>query len=295
MGFDLKKYLQDRQKQVDEALNRFLPSPTGRAAKIHEAMRYSVFAGGKRLRPIVCLAAYEIFKDKLEEALPAACALELIHTYSLIHDDLPCMDNDDFRRGHPTSHKVFGEAMAVLAGDALLTLAFELLTQAPVLKPGVMVQAVREVARAAGTDGLIGGQVEDLAAEGKKISAEDLQSIHLHKTAALLGASARLGAILGEATLQEFKQISRYGEKIGLAFQIVDDILDVESSSEAMGKQTQKDSSRQKATYPSLFGVEKSKQLAAQLQEEAIAALKTFGTRAQVLQELARYITERQN
>jgi len=295
MSFDFKTYLIQRQQQVEEALNHYLPAPTGAFAKIHEAMRYSVFAGGKRLRPLLCLASFEIFKDRLQEVLPTACAIELVHTYSLIHDDLPCMDNDDFRRGKPTNHKVFGEAMAVLAGDALLTLAFELITRAPILKPAMVVTAIRELAQVSGTTGLIGGQVQDLEAEGKTILPEQLQAIHLYKTAALLSGAVRLGGILGEANAKELKSLSHFGEKLGLSFQIIDDVLDVESTTEIMGKQTQKDFMKEKATYPALYGVERSRQMAKELYEEALVELKRFGRRVQALQALASLMINRQH
>jgi len=244
--FNLGHYLVQGQQIIDEALNRFIPSEKGKFGSIHKALRYSVFAGGKRLRPILCLSSYGIFQDKLlgksklEIILSAACALECIHTYSLIHDDLPCMDNDDFRRGKPTSHKVFGEGMAVLAGDSLLTLAFELVSKTPQTSPETVLRALKELAFASGTFGLIGGQIEDLESEGKTVTPSQLQSIHEHKTAALIKVAVCLGGIFGEASQDELDRLSTFGQKIGLAFQVVDDILDVESNSTQLGKTAQK-------------------------------------------------------
>ena len=288
--FDLKKFLTLNQKRVDQGLELYLPPAEGVFKTIHEAMRYSIFAGGKRVRPILCLASYAIFKDldaHEKMILPTACALEMIHTYSLIHDDLPCMDNDDFRRGKPTNHKVFGEAIAVLAGDALLTLAFEVAAKKE--------HVVSELARASGTFGLIGGQVEDLQAEGKNLSGPQLESIHRHKTAALIQTSIRLGGILGECGQEELQRLTTFGEKVGLAFQIVDDILDEESDTVSLGKTAGKDKHQKKSTYPSVYGLPQSKKMAQQLKNDALEALALFGPKAEALKSLALYIIERKN
>lgn len=296
--FNLKAFLSQNQKMVDDALEQFIPSSKGAFKTVHDSMRYSIFAGGKRLRPILCLSAYQIFqgeKADLALILPAACALEMIHTYSLIHDDLPCMDNDDFRRGKPTNHKVYGEAIAVLAGDSLLTLAFEVLSQTPGVEAFLVNQALRELAVASGTLGLIGGQVQDLEAEGKNLSGSELESIHLHKTAALIKTSIRLGALLGGADKEALEKCALLGEKMGLAFQIVDDILDIESSTEELGKTAGKDVDQNKSTYPSVYGLEKSKQMAEQLKNEAIEVIDSFGEKAIPLKALALYVIERKN
>ena len=287
MKFDLKKYLERKRKVVDEALDKYLPKEKDEPKIIHRAMRYSVFAGGKRLRPILAMASFELVRGKGNSILPAACALELIHTYSLIHDDLPCMDDDDLRRGKPTLHRVFGEGMAVLAGDALHALAFEVLLKAKTL------DIISEIARAIGTKGMIGGQVADLEAEGKKISLSKVDYIHTHKTAALIKASIRVGALLGEASSEELEALSGYGDKIGLAFQIADDILDVVGKEKMMGKKTGAD--QNKATYPKIIGVEKSKQEAKQLVEKAKGELEVFGDKGLILKELADFIVNRVN
>lgn len=301
-AFSLEKYLKEGQKVIDEGLERFIPPAEGVFKTIHESMRYSIFAGGKRLRPILALASFSVFskdnplsKRELEKILPSACALEMIHTYSLIHDDLPAMDNDDFRRGKPTNHKVFGEAVAVLAGDALLTLAFECVSKTPETGPDVVLNAIRELAETGGTSGLIGGQVLDLEGEGKKLSGEDLQRIHLRKTAALIKTSVVLGAIVGEAPEKDRKQLSAFGNKIGLAFQIVDDVLDVESSSEVLGKTAGKDADQNKATYPALYGLEKAKKMASVLKEEAIELMRPYKEKGESLSSLASFVIDRKN
>jgi geranylgeranyl diphosphate synthase type II len=262
-------------------------------------MRYSLFAGGKRLRPILVMAAFEAVDGKKSAyLLPVASALELIHTYSLIHDDLPSMDNDDFRRGKPTNHKVFGEAIAILAGDALLTLAFNLI---PHRKPpkGAMsdklMQIVHEISRAAGFAGMIGGQAADILSEGKEVDQSILEYIHIHKTAALIQTSVRVGAILAGANQSQWSALSRYGDDIGVAFQIVDDILDIEGSQEELGKDIKSDISKGKKTYPEFFGLSESKRKAKILVEEAVESLNRFGPRAEPLRAIARYITERRS
>jgi len=289
----LKDYLTSRQSLVDKALDRYLPKSTTKPATLHRAMRYSLFAGGKRLRPILCVAAAEACGGAIPQAIPAACAVECIHTYSLIHDDLPCMDNDDFRRGKPTSHKVFGEGVAVLAGDALLTIAFEILATAegsPRYKAPVL---VRELADAAGSRWLIGGQVADLEGEGKKIDGPQLKFIHQSKTAALLTASIRLGAMSANASEQKLASLTAFGKSLGLAFQVIDDILDVTQTTEKLGKSAGKDVAAQKATYPAIFGLEKSRKEARRLTAAALAALDPFAEKANVLCEIAEYLLQR--
>jgi geranylgeranyl diphosphate synthase type II len=258
-------------------------------------MRYSLFAGGKRVRPILCLAATEAVGGRLEQAMPAACALECIHTYSLIHDDLPAMDDDDFRRAKPTNHKIYGEAGAILAGDGLLTFAFELLSNLELAfaPEKQRLQVVNLIAHAAGSLGMVGGQALDIACEGKEISFETLQFIHSHKTGALITASIQAGAVLGGAAPEQFKALTEYGEKIGLTFQIVDDLLNVEGTLEQLGKAAGSDAARQKATYPAFFGVEATKDKARTTSESAIDCLHDFGQQAEPLRELARYIVNR--
>jgi geranylgeranyl diphosphate synthase type II len=256
-------------------------------------MRYSVFAGGKRLRPILCIEAFRIFSGEIAAILPVACALEFIHTYSLIHDDLPALDNDDLRRGQPTCHKKFGEAMAILAGDALLTLAFEALAGAPVPQAECLA-LIREIASAAGTcDGMVGGQVADLQAEGREITPEMLEYIHRSKTAALIRTSILSGAIAGRASREDQNLLRTFGGLIGWAFQVTDDILDVEESSAALGKTAGKDQAQQKATYPALFGLKKSHEFARELAGRAMGALEKFGARAANLRELGEFLVLR--
>src|ERR1043166_2429791 len=266
---ELKRYLVARQKEVDRALGRFLPKESTQPATIHKAMRYSLFAGGKRLRPILCLAAAEACSGAPESALPFACAVECIHTYSLIHDGLPCMDDDDMRRGRPTCHKVFGEGIAVLAGDALLTIAFEILSKADEPRRYRMPSLVSELAVAAGSRWLIAGQVLDLEGEGKKISPRDLQFIHRSKTAALLTTSIRLGAMCANPSDAKLQALTDFGQSLGLAFQVIDDILDVTQTSEKLGKSAGKDVAAQKATYPAVFGLERSRAEAHRLTRRA--------------------------
>ena len=290
----MKEYLVDRQRLVDKALDAFLPKSTAKPKTIHKAMRYSVFAGGKRLRPILCLAAAECCGGKSEAAVPLACAVECIHTYSLIHDDLPCMDDDDVRRGMPTSHKVFGEAVAVLAGDALLTFAFELVSEVPGWPRHPLSDVVRELAVASGSRHLIAGQVVDLESEGKKVSVPLLRFIHESKTAALLSSSVRLGAMSGNATSAQLQSLSGFGRALGLAFQVIDDILDVTQSSKTLGKSAGKDVTAGKATYPSVVGLERSREIARKLTQEAHASLKPLGSQAEILHGLADHLLARE-
>ena len=291
---ELKQYLASRQKVIDRALDRFLPKASTRPATIHKAMRYSLFAGGKRLRPILCIVAAEASGGTTDHALPAACAVECIHTYSLVHDDLPSMDNDDFRRGRPTSHKVFGDGIAVLAGDALLTIAFEILAQAEPTKRYGTRQLLEELATAAGSQKLIAGQVADLEAEGRKTTRADLRYIHENKTAAILSASVRLGAMSANATARELRAISDFGQSLGLAFQVIDDILDVTQTSEKLGKSAGKDVAAQKATYPAVIGLDASRREAQQLTKRAHDSLKSLGRRADRLHEIANYLLVRE-
>jgi geranylgeranyl diphosphate synthase, type II len=290
----MKEYLISRQKMVDGALQSYLPKSSVKPKTIHKAMRYSVFAGGKRLRPILCLAAGESCGGEALAALPLACAVECIHTYSLIHDDLPCMDDDDLRRGMPTSHKVFGEAIAVLAGDALLTFAFELAAQVPGWPRYSLKDVIGELASASGSRHLIGGQVADLEGEGKRVSIQSLKFIHQSKTAALLCAAIRLGAMSANATPSRLQSLSEFGMALGLAFQVIDDILDVTQSSETLGKSAGKDLVSEKATYPSVIGLEESRKMAKKLTEKAHQSLKTFTGQAATLHGLADFLLDRE-
>jgi len=296
---DLKPYLKKMQQMVDESLEKYLPRRDELPGSIHEAMRYSIFAGGKRVRPVLMLAACEAVDGDISKALPAACAMEMIHTYSLIHDDLPAMDNDDFRRGKPTSHKVFGEAIAILAGDALLTEAFKLLSNPEFtrgLSPDVLLRVIHEIAVCAGSRGMIGGQVVDMESEGKKdIDFATVQYIHTHKTGALIKASLKCGALIGGADGSRLNAVTRYGEAVGLAFQIADDILDIEGTTEQIGKDAGSDQTRGKATYPAVIGLAESKQRASELVETAVEALAGFGEKADPLRAIATYIVKRKS
>jgi geranylgeranyl diphosphate synthase type II len=294
--FDLEAYFAERRRAVDEALDRYLPPATAYPPTIHEAMRYSVFAGGKRLRPILVIAGAEAAGGQMADVLPIACCFELIHTYSLIHDDLPAMDDDDYRRGRLTSHKVFGEAMAILAGDALLTHALGLvavnfgLGKAP---PEAFPRVLAEITAAAGTDGMVGGQVVDVQSEGRVVPAETLEYIHTRKTAALIRGALRAGALLGGAREPVLGALTRYGDRVGLAFQIVDDILDVEGSLETLGKTAGSDQRKRKITYPGLHGIPASRARAALLVREAHAALLPLGAAATPLRALADFVLDR--
>ena len=293
---DLRAYLAGQQKLIDAELDRLVPPESAFPQTIHRAMRYSLFAGGKRIRPILCMEAARAVTPECRGVETAASSLELIHTYSLIHDDLPALDNDDYRRGKLTSHKVFGEAMAILAGDALLTLAFQVLGGIDTIPSERKTRLVFELAAAAGTaGGMIGGQVADLEGEGKPPTPELLESIHRAKTGALLRASLRMGAVFAGADEPQYAALSCYGEHAGLAFQIVDDILDVEQTSEALGKTAGKDAQQHKITFPGVYGVERARQLAAQEREAAHQALTPFGDRARRLRELADLIVDRKS
>jgi geranylgeranyl diphosphate synthase type II len=293
-GVNLKTYTASRQKTIDRALDRFLPKENTKPATIHKAMRYSLFAGGKRLRPILCLAAAEACGGKIDHALPFACAMECIHTYSLVHDDLPSMDNDDFRRGRPTCHKVFGDGIAVLAGDALLTIAFEIISRAKAPPRYDASILLREVAVAAGSQKLIAGQVADLEAEGKNAGRAELRYIHENKTAAILTTSVRLGAMSANANAKQLDAITDFGRSLGLAFQVIDDILDVTQTSEKLGKSAGKDAAAEKATYPAVIGLAKSRAEAKRLTRKAHDALSIFGPKGDALHALANYLLERE-
>ncbi len=291
----LAEYMAAQQKAVDAALDCWVPHPDENPATIHSAMRYSLFAGGKRIRPLLAIAAAEAVSDAPVGIESCACALEMIHTYSLIHDDLPALDNDDFRRGRPTCHKVYGDAMAILAGDALLTLAFEVLAKMEHADSAKRIDLVRELATASGTvDGMIGGQVNDIEGEGKHPTVRLLESIHRAKTGALVRASVRMGAIYAGAAVNQLAALTSFGEHIGLAFQIVDDILDVEQSSEALGKTAGKDAAQKKITFPAVYGIERSREMAEEERLAAHLALQLFDDRAQRLRELADLVVRRQ-
>ncbi|AGB40535.1 geranylgeranyl pyrophosphate synthase [Halobacteroides halobius DSM 5150] len=282
-----------KAKLINQTLEELLPMEEAKPKKLSQAMRYSVLAGGKRLRPILTLLVAKLIGEEEKKVLPAACALEMIHNYSLIHDDLPCMDDDDYRRGQPTNHKVYGEAMAVLAGDSLLTLAFETISRINNIDQDKVLLATQELAIAAGNQGMVGGQAADIVAEGQKIDKEGLEYIHTHKTGALLRAAVRIGAILAGANKEELAALTTYAQKIGLAFQVVDDILDIEGDEEKLGKDVGSDLERDKATFPALYGLEEAKKMAQKLCQEAKEAIHIFGEEAKVLLELADYIIGR--
>lgn len=289
----LPSFFEEDRLAVDAQLEQLMPAESVEPSAIHTAMRYSVFAGGKRIRPILCLEAARVFQADVVTALYPGCAIEFIHTYSLIHDDLPALDNDDLRRGKPTCHKKFGEATAILAGDALLTLAFETIAATSV-SPERRVAMVTEIASAAGTvNGMVGGQVADLEAEGKPVGPEMLEYIHRSKTAALMRASITAGALCMGAPPEDVARLRRFGETIGWAFQVTDDILDVEESSAALGKTAGKDIAQQKATYPSVFGLERSHQIAKELAAKSISELVAYGRRADRLRDIAEFLVHR--
>jgi len=290
---EVKAYLEACTKLVNDELDRCLPPAGSAPATLHRAMRYSVLAGGKRLRPALCLAAAEGCGGRVEDALPLACALECVHTYSLIHDDLPAMDNDDFRRGRPTCHKVFGEAMAILAGDALLTHAFEMAAQAPPQPRYSTADMVLDLARAAGSKQLVGGQVADLEGEGKALSLPALRRIHQRKTSALLCCSVRLGGMSANCPPAWLRALTGFGTHIGLAFQVIDDILDVTQSSQQLGKTAGKDEAAAKATYPAIVGLERSRRIAAALTKRAFADLASLGRRGACLEALGWFLLQR--
>ncbi len=296
LNVPLGTYLDARKKIVDEALERYMPGEDNYPPVIFKALRYSLFAGGKRIRPILCLASAEAVGGNVESILPVACALELIHTYSLIHDDLPAMDDDDYRRGRRTSHKVFGENMAILAGDALLTEAFHLMSDGGLMEkiaPEKLISVIHDVAGAAGCFGMVGGQVVDVQSEGEAVETEVLNFIHTRKTGAMIAVAVKAGAVLANAGEVELKALASYGRHIGLAFQIADDILNVEGDQKLMGKGTGSDTKRGKVTYPALVGMDASRKKAGELIEDALSAIKDFDHRAEPLRMIAAYIIER--
>jgi geranylgeranyl diphosphate synthase, type II len=309
---NIKTYLKEKRELIDSYLKSYFEAPSAPAV-LNEAMKYSLFAGGKRVRPILAMASYEACGGDSKKIIPQAAALELVHTYSLIHDDLPAMDNDDLRRGKPTSHKAFGEALAILAGDALLTEAFLMMTNGRMQDaryrmqddhvPCIMhrasvsnraiLKAIREVAMASGANGMVGGQVQDILSESADPDSDTLEFIHLHKTTALITASVRIGSILAGSGRKRLDALTRYGESVGLAFQIIDDILDIEGTTEELGKSAGSDSQKNKLTYPSLFGIEGARQKAKILIKAAEDALGIFSSEADPLREIARYLIER--
>ena len=292
---DISLYWKKQQQRVEKALDQSIPKTSVRPQTLHKAMRYSVFAGGKRLRPILCLASADAIASSGTDALILSAAVECIHTYSLIHDDLPCMDDDDLRRGKPTSHKVFGEGIAVLAGDALLTIAFELASRCAGTKRYPAAELVKELAYSSGSQALVAGQVVDLECEGKKITAAQLKYIHEMKTGALITSSIRLGAMSANATARQLKDLSDFGQALGLAFQVVDDILDLTQTSAQLGKSAGKDLKSEKATYPSILGMAKAEKEAARLTTLALSKLKPFGKKAEALEAIAHFMLARKN
>ena len=295
-GLSASQYLSEGKKLIDERMLSFLPQGKAYPESIHEAMHYSLLAGGKRLRPVLVMAAAEAVGGDRHTILPFAIAAELIHTYTLIHDDLPALDNDDLRRGKPTNHKVFGEAIAILAGDALLTQAFIIMTRAAGMEtvpPECILKATHEMAGALGSTGMIGGQVVDLESEGKRINSETLEYIHIYKTGFLIRACIRCGGVLSQASKGQLSSLSSFGAHIGLAFQIIDDILDITGDQEKLGKDIGSDLTKNKATYPALYGLEESKRKAEELVEESINCLNEFDDRANPLREIARFFVQR--
>lgn len=293
---DITSYLSRKKDSVDKTLEKLVPLAKIFPSSIHEAMRYSLFAGGKRVRPILAIAAAEALGAKTADLLPLAGTLELIHTYSLIHDDLPAMDNDDFRRGRPTCHKVYGEAIAILAGDGLLNMAFEVLSDSRRLKSvpaNRLIAIIREISTASGVSGMVGGQVVDMESEGKDIDFPTLEYIHTHKTGTLIRASVRVGALYARAGKRHFTALTHYGEMVGLAFQIADDILDITGKQEEIGKDVGSDIKKGKKTFPSFYGLEESRRRAVEVVDKAVTALKDFDRKADPLRELAKYIINR--
>jgi geranylgeranyl diphosphate synthase type II len=300
---DIARYLEERRSWVDRTLASYLPRSASRPSLLHRAIRYSLFAGGKRIRPILALAAFEAVrggsrdgKEGVKKVLPIASAIELVHTYSLVHDDLPAMDDDDLRRGRPTNHKVFGEAVAILAGDSLLTEAFALIADprhSSRRTAGTALEVIRELSLASGSRGMIAGQIEDIRAQGASAGRSTVHYIHLHKTAALIRAAVRIGGLLAGASRRALAALTRYGEKAGLAFQIADDLLDLEGTAEETGKRVRKDRKLKKATYPGVIGAERSRLYAGRLVREAVGTLEMFGERAEPLRALAQFVVDR--
>jgi geranylgeranyl diphosphate synthase type II len=296
MSKRIEQYLDEKRSLIEEALQKFMPHSSGLASDVIESMNYSLFAGGKRLRPILCIAGAEAVGGSANDVLAVACALELIHTYSLIHDDLPVMDNDDYRRGKPTNHKVFGEAVALLAGDGLLTLSFNLMARLGLernVEKAILVRTIDLISTAAGYKGMVGGQTVDISYEGKDSDPAVVEYIHRHKTGALIAAAVTSGAILAGGSEEEARSLNRYGQQIGLAFQIADDILNIEGDSDIIGKGIGSDKKRGKMTYPAVFGTTESKRIQEELIDHAIEALKGFDEKADPLRDIARYIIKR--
>ena len=294
---DLDIYIKKKRKAVDAFLKKYITSKKKHKdcpADLCKAMSYALMAGGKRVRPILSIASHEAAGGRSDNMLPVAASLELIHTYSLIHDDLPAMDDDDYRRNQPTTHKVFGEATAILAGDALLTDAFNIISETNT-NPGTLIKVIHELTQACGPEGMVGGQAVDLLFEGKKAKKKDLLYIHTHKTGALIRASIRIGAIMANPTPAKLDSLTVYGEKVGLAFQVIDDILDITGTKEELGKSTGADSARGKNTYPSIFGLEESRKIAEKLIDDSLIAIKNLNKKAEPLSAIARYILERRN
>lgn len=294
---DFSAYLRKKQNTIDRFLREYISSKkkdNSCPKYLQKAMAYSLLAGGKRLRAILVMASYGVTGRRSKKIIPVASAVELIHTYSLIHDDLPAMDNDDFRRNKPTSHRVFGEASAILAGDALLTDAFGMISNVS-FQPGVLIDIIKELANASGPEGMVGGQTADIIYEDKKINMKQLHYIHTHKTGALIRASVRIGALMAETSPGIFRSLTKYGENIGLAYQVIDDILDVVGSQKELGKSTGADASRGKNTYPSLYGLEESQRKAESFIHDALSAIKRLDHKADPLREIANYILRRRN
>lgn len=294
---NISLYLREKRRLINDFLRAYISSKKrhkGCPKYLHKAMAYSLMAGGKRIRPIFTIASYEAADGRAVDILPVASALELIHTYSLIHDDLPAMDNDDFRRNKPTNHRVFGEATAILAGDALLTDAFNIIVQSN-NDPEILISVINELTHACGSNGMVGGQTADILLEGKKATKKELFYIHTHKTGALIRGAIRIGAIMAKASPEKLAALTEYGEKVGLAFQIIDDILDVTGTKEEMGKTTGSDIARGKNTYPAIFGLKESKRIAEDLIRESLLAIKDFNEKAEPLRGIARYILSRRN
>ena len=292
---DFYKEFEEKIIEVNKSLEKYIEEKEAPQSTIYKAMNYSLHAGGKRIRPVMLMAAAETVGGTCENVMPFACAIEMIHTYSLIHDDLPCMDDDDLRRGKPTNHKVFGEAMAVLAGDALLNKAFEIMLKNSQLSPNMTIAAMSEIATASGTEGMIGGQVIDIESEGKQIDAVTLMTLHLHKTAALIMTSAKVGALLGGGSRDDLLAMEEFSRYLGIAFQIKDDILDVIGNEEKLGKKTGTDEVNNKSTFVSIYGIEQSEKMLNDYTQKAIEVLSTYGEKAEFLIELSKFLLAREN
>lgn len=294
---DITRYIKNKKKIIDSFLKAYTDGIKNRKecpARLHEAMTYSLMAGGKRIRPVFCIAAYEAAGGSPDEIIPVAASLELIHTYSLIHDDLPAMDDDDLRRNKPTNHRVFGEAAAILAGDALLTDAFNIIAGANAAQ-GILIKVIRELAHACGPEGMVGGQMVDIMLEGKRAGKRELIYIHRHKTGTFIRGAIRIGAIMANASPAKLNALTKYGEKAGLAFQVIDDILDITGTQEEIGKTTGSDIAKSKNTYPSLYGLKKSEEIAKGLINDSLSAIKDFDGKAEPLRAIAKYMLERRN